>query len=857
LHLNRRQFIHLGGGAALGASLTGCDQLPSELFLGLKPEAEHAGPFLPPTADYIDPIRHALNRLTFGARPEDYAAIKALNPDPDLAVQQFIETQLHPETIDDDACHRVVRLCERLDDPPGEMFEYNAKVLLEEMVRATILRAVLSRRQLQETMCLFWTDHFNIDPSKGDAKWLKAADDREVIRRHALGRFPDLLRASALSPAMLWYLDGRVNRRESQADRPNENYARELLELHTLGVHGGYTQQDVMEVARCLTGWTVRTKGEMKLGTVEFKAHRHDDGPKEVLGHSIPAGLGPEDLDRVLDIVALHPSTGRYIATKLCRRFIVDDPPSAAIDAVAVAFQESQGDIRQTLKALFATPEFHQFPGQKFKRPFKFIVSALRATAARTDAGQPIMDYLLRMGHAPFHYPTPDGYPEEANPWMGTLLWRWNFATALSSNRIKGTRVQTDKLLKKMGQPEQLMAHILGRRPNAVELESYHRSGAGLALALSPQTFITGNQDQTRALIVVFLRGGADGLSLVAPVEDDDYQRLRLRLGIPQADALKLDDLFGFNPLLKDLHPLYEEGGLAVVHAAGSEDQTRSHFEAQDLMEHGGLVAGGWLGRFLRYRQASNPGALSALALGRGLPECLRGAPAATVLDSIDDFSLGENQENMSRELARLYQLEKNELGRNARDTLKALERIETLRGAPYQPEHGVEYAEDRFSSGLRQIARLIKAQVGLEAVSIDLGGWDSHFTQGTLITPLMSRLGAGLKSFYRDLGAWMNTTTVVVMTEFGRRVRENASFGTDHGRGSVMFVLGGGINGGHVLGQWPGLKEEVLEGPGDLPVMNNYRNVLAPILQKHGATSPDNLTRIFPEFDLQPLAMY
>jgi len=176
----------------------------------------------------------------------------------------------------------------------------------------------------------------------------------------------------------------------------------------------------------------------------------------------------------------------------------------------------------------------------------------------------------------------------------------------------------------------------------------------------SPQTYISGNQDQNKALIVIFLRGGADGLSLVGPVEDDDYQQLRLRLSIPRSEALMLNDLFGLNPLLKDLHPLYKEGALAVVHAAGSEDQTRSHFEAQDLMEHGGLVAGGWLGRFLRYRDAPSQSPLSALALGRGLPECLRGAPAATVLDSIDDFSLGDNREGLTRELARLYGLEQN-----------------------------------------------------------------------------------------------------------------------------------------------------------------------------------------------------
>src|SRR5262249_37442309 len=154
-----------------------------------------------------------------------------------------------------------------------------------------------------------WSDHFNIDSSKGDCRWLKVADDRDVIQRHALGSFPGLLRASALSPAMLWYLDGRVNRRAAPGDRPNENYARELLELHTLGVHGGYTRQDVMEVARALSGWTVRSRHEVVfgLGKVEFRPELHDDGEKHVLGRVLPAGQGARDLDQVIDAAALHP----------------------------------------------------------------------------------------------------------------------------------------------------------------------------------------------------------------------------------------------------------------------------------------------------------------------------------------------------------------------------------------------------------------------------------------------------------------------------------------------------------------------------------------------------------------------
>jgi uncharacterized protein (DUF1501 family) len=371
----------------------------------------------------------------------------------------------------------------------------------------------------------------------------------------------------------------------------------------------------------------------------------------------------------------------------------------------------------------------------------------------------------------------------------------------------------------------------------------------------APQTFITGNGDNPRTLVVVFLRGGADGLNLVAPLEDDGYYRARPRIAITKKEAVPLDKFFGLNPLLKDLEPAYKDGALAIVHNAGSEDGTRSHFEAQDLMEHGGLVAGGWLGRFLRFRPNATAGALSAIAVSKELPECLRGAPSATVMHSIDEFTLGANSSALQRELERLYLGHRDTLGSAARDTLGGLRRIEKLRATRYEPQRGAEYAYDEFGQGLKQVARLIKAKVGLEAASVDLNGWDSHLNQAALMNPMMTRLGRGLSAFYRDMGAAMATTTVVVMTEFGRRVVENSAFGTDHGRGGVMFVLGGGIQGGRVVGTWPGLTDSVLEGPGDLPVVNNYRNVLAQVLQRHGAS--DDFSKIFPDFEMKPLALY
>src|SRR5258706_75586 len=347
----------------------------------------------------------------------------------------------------------------------------------------------------------------------------------------------------------------------------------------------------------------------------------------------------------------------------------------------------------------------------------------------------------------------------------------------------------------------------------------------------APQSFVTGDGDQRQTLVVIFLRGGADGLNLVAPLQDDGYYNARPRIAINKSRAVPLDGFYGLNPLLRDLEPAYKDGALAVIHAAGSEDATRSHFEAQDLMEHGGIAGGGWLGRFLRAPANAESGPLSAVALGKAVPECLRGAPAATVFQSLDDFSLGSDRTRLIASLARLYGMQTDGLGKAGANTLDAVRRIEKLRATVDQPASGANYGTDDFSKGLLQIARLIKSRIGLRAASLDLNGWDSHFSQATIMDPLILRLARGLSAFYRDLGHEMANTTVVAMTEFGRRLGGNSAFGTDHGRGSVMFVMGGGIRSGRVLGKAPGLTREVLEGLGDLPVVNNYRNVLWPIL--------------------------
>jgi uncharacterized protein (DUF1800 family) len=285
-------------------------------------------------------------------------------------------------------------------------------------------------------MVEFWSDHFNIFIEKEPCFYLKPVDDREVIRKHALGSFRDLARASAHSPAMLVYLDNHVN----EKSHPNENYARELMELHTLGVDGGYTQQDVMELARCLTGWTV--KEHFWLGEFTFNADLHDTGVKNVLGLAIQPS-GKQEAEQVIEHLAGHPGTARFIATKLTRRFIADVPPPAIVEKAAQVFLDTDGDIKSVLRVILL--DGLPLAEPKYKRPANFVASALRLTNTETDAA--LHDYLLRMGQPYFNLPTPDGYPDVSAPWQGNLMPRWQFAFELMRDEIAGTRNHLTELL--------------------------------------------------------------------------------------------------------------------------------------------------------------------------------------------------------------------------------------------------------------------------------------------------------------------------------------------------------------------------------------------------------------------------
>ena len=404
---------------------------------------------------------HLLNRRAYGPRPGDVERVTR------MGVRCWIEEQLHPETIPlpPDLTARLAQLDtvnRSAGESLGEFVELRREVRMEDegarqrrreaqmraarqAVEARLWRAVASPRQLEEVMVDFWYNHFNVFAGKGIARALVASYERDAIRPYALGSFRALLGATAKHPAMLFYLDNAV----SSAPRPdakgkarglNENYARELMELHALGVEGGYTQRDVTELARMLTGWTFDQRRLVNKGeTFRFDANRHDGGAKTWLGHAV-APAGQQEGEYALDVLAMHPATARHVSRELARYFVSDDPPPALVDRMAATWSASQGDIRAVLATLFASREFMAAgaAGAKFKTPYQFVVSAVRAAAVPATNVEPLVGALNQLGMPLYGCQTPDGYKNTQDAWLNpdALTRRIAFATALAAGRL-------------------------------------------------------------------------------------------------------------------------------------------------------------------------------------------------------------------------------------------------------------------------------------------------------------------------------------------------------------------------------------------------------------------------------------
>ena len=418
---------------------------------------------------------HALNRLSYGPRPGDLDRLKA------EGLAKHVERQLHPERIDDSACASELSRYPALAMSSAQLESRYPKgkdgagagrpaEILEQLAAAKVTRAARCERQLEEIMTDFWFNHFNVAFNKGPVKWQLVGYERDTIRPRVFGRFRELLGAVARSPAMLFYLDNaqssvdaryapaedlermeKRRKRRPQAKKTglNENYARELLELHTLGVDGGYTQQDVTELARILTGWSVDRRSGAEPAFV-FRPRMHDRGRKTLLGRSFQDD-GVNEGERALDLLATHPSTARFIALKLCRRFVADEPPPALVERVAKRFTSSGGDIRDSLRVIFDSPEFADplLFRAKVRTPLEFVAAALRVTGASLENPKAVARALRSMGQPLYECEPPTGYPDRAEAWVsaGGLLARLRIAERMFATGPKApARVDLERL---------------------------------------------------------------------------------------------------------------------------------------------------------------------------------------------------------------------------------------------------------------------------------------------------------------------------------------------------------------------------------------------------------------------------
>jgi len=529
------------------------------------------GPLLTPH----DSALHALNRLAYGPRPGEVDRVAA------LGALHWIDRQLSPDKIDDrllaererqftildyDA-NDLARMYEdaqrerrerqlarsapagdsmRAPDDPGPK-QQQGRRLAGQFEQLAVARAALSERQLYEVMVDFWSNHFSVFFAKGADRVFMPSYVEATIRRHTLGRFEELLIATARSPAMLFYLDNWESvspgslppqlarprfraqplfgrrpgfgfprdpmradsmRRQALERMPqgiNENYARELLELHTLGVDGGYTQHDVIDVARILTGWSIRQPRQG--GGFEFHDWAHDYGDKVVLEVKFPAGHGEDEGIRLLKLLASHPATMHHVSRQLCQRFVNDDPPDGCVDDAVAAWKRSNGDMKEVLRAIFHGPDFWASENvrAKVKTPLEFVVSAVRAVAADPDTTPRLAQVVARLGEPLYLHVAPDGYPEQEEAWVnsGALLDRMNAAVALAAGKLPGADVSLDAVIPATADREQLIAQVSDRILAGTMTERTKQ-------VLREQLADVANPVQARALAVGLALGGPE-----------------------------------------------------------------------------------------------------------------------------------------------------------------------------------------------------------------------------------------------------------------------------------------------------------------------------------------------------------
>lgn len=382
---------------------------------------------------YASTADRLIGRATFGATVLDRRNIKAVGAD------AWLNAQLTPVSIDDGDVDSWLSQHPLYLAPRARLRRESRQKLQDSLRLHTLARSLYSSRQLFEVMVGFWSNHFNIALQKHPQRMasMRILYDRDVIRTHALGNFRLLLGDVITHPAMLLYLDNVRNRVRA----PNENLARELLELHTLGIDGGYTHTDIDEVARILTGWsTILNTEKPNFATVKQHVGQHDKQPKRILGETIAIADMSAELDHLLDLLVDQPATGQHIAAKLVRHFVADDPPQRLVNEIATEFRHRFGNVDSLLRTIFASPEFAAAP-PRLKQPHRYMLSALRALDAHVAPENGLNNWLFRLGQPLYMWPAPDGYPDEAVAWADKLLGRWNFAVKLAHNQLRGVTV--------------------------------------------------------------------------------------------------------------------------------------------------------------------------------------------------------------------------------------------------------------------------------------------------------------------------------------------------------------------------------------------------------------------------------
>jgi uncharacterized protein (DUF1501 family) len=369
--------------------------------------------------------------------------------------------------------------------------------------------------------------------------------------------------------------------------------------------------------------------------------------------------------------------------------------------------------------------------------------------------------------------------------------------------------------------------------------------------------------DRTKRLVVIFQRGAADGLNIVVPYAEPQYYTMRPSINIPRKSVIELDGRFGLHPSLSAFQPLWQQGHLAIVHAAGSPDTTRSHFDAQDFMETGTpgvkITEDGWLNRSLHSIAPATPSSpFRAIALGPSVPRILSGSEPAVAMNNINDFSIGGKNPKASpaaTAFEAMYDHSSDSvLHGTGEETFDAVKMLKAADPAKYAAAPDANYPKGRFGDGLRQLAQLIKANLGVQVAFADISGWDHHINEGATegqLANVLTEFSQSLAAFWTDLGDLGEDTVVVTMSEFGRTARENGNRGTDHGHANVMFVLGGPVKGGKVYGRWPGLDQSQLYEGRDLALTTDFRQVIGEAVARH--LGNNNLANVFPGYDNQP----